>query len=132
MIKHVFFDLDHTLWDFERNSAEAFKTIFHRNQIELNLQEFLKVYKPINEQYWKLYREERISKPKLRFGRLSDAFDEIRFEVTDELIKTLSVQYIEHLPDHNALFQGAIPVLDYLSSKYSLHIITNGFNEVQH
>jgi len=132
MIKHVFFDLDHTLWDFERNSAQAFRTIFSRNEIELDLEEFLRAYKPINEQYWKLYREERISKPKLRYGRLSDAFGAIGHKVTDDLINTLSVQYIEHLPDHNALFKGAIPVLDYLSAKYTLHIITNGFNEVQH
>ncbi len=132
MIKHVFFDLDHTLWDFERNSAEAFKTIFQRNNVELNLEEFLSVYKPINERYWKLYREERISKPKLRYGRLNDAFNAVSHKVTDELINTLAIQYIEHLPDHNALFQGTIQVLDYLSPKYALHIITNGFNEVQH
>ena len=132
MIKHVFFDLDHTLWDFERNSAEAFKTIFTRNNLELDLPRFLAAYKPINEHYWKLYREERISKPKLRYGRLSDAFQAISHQVTDDLIHTLSEQYIEHLPDHNALFQGAINVLDYLSQKYALHIITNGFNEVQH
>lgn len=132
MIKHVFFDLDHTLWDFERNSAQAFNAIFLRNEIGLDIQRFLASYKPINERYWKLYREERISKPDLRFGRLRDAFDAIEHQVSDELIATLAIEYIEHLPNYNALFKGAQSVLDYLKVNYSLHIITNGFNEVQH
>ena len=73
-IAHIFFDLDHTLWDFEKNSALTFKKIFEINNIEIDLNQFLEVYIPINFKYWKLYREEKIDKSSLRYGRLSDAF----------------------------------------------------------
>lgn len=131
-IKHVFFDLDHTLWDFEANSAKAFEHIFEFNNLEVALDKFLKEYKPINEHYWKLYREERISKPDLRFARLKDAFERVNYCVSDNLIHKLSVEYIDHLPNHNTLFDGALAILEYLYPKYSLHIITNGFDEVQY
>ena len=61
-IKHVFFDLDHTLWDFEKNSNLTFEKLFKTHNVELDLQDFLTEYVPINFQYWKLYREEKVSK----------------------------------------------------------------------
>ena len=73
--KHLFFDLDHTLWDFDKNSSFTFDKIFNINNIQVELEEFLKVYMPINLAYWKLYREEKIDKNSLRFARLKDAFD---------------------------------------------------------
>ena len=61
-ITDIFFDLDHTLWDFERNSALTFEKILGQNKIDVNLDSFLKIYVPINLDYWKLYREDRITK----------------------------------------------------------------------
>lgn len=58
-LSHIFFDLDHTLWDFDKNSGLTFEKIFLLNNIDTNLKEFLEVYEPINFQYWKLYREEK-------------------------------------------------------------------------
>jgi len=130
-IKHVFFDLDHTLWDFDKNSALTFKRIFEIHNIEVNLEGFLNVYEPINLKYWKLYREERISKPDLRYNRLREAFDGVSYFPSDDVINDLSVAYIEHLTTINYLFDGAIEILDYLKQNYQLHIITNGFSEAQ-
>lgn len=130
-IKHVFFDLDHTLWDFDRNSALTFEKIFILNGISINLDEFLEVYVPLNLAYWKMYREERIDKESLRFRRLDDAFKQLNFEVTTRMIYRLSEDYIKYLTTFNHLFEGTFELLDYLSPKYSLHIITNGFKEVQ-
>lgn len=130
-ITDVFFDLDHTLWDFDRNSGLAFATIFEKNQIQVDLQEFLEIYMPINFQYWKWYREERVTKNQLRYGRFKKTFDALNIKVTDDTIDKLSEDYIEHLPDHNYLFDGTIELLDYLKQHYKLHIITNGFEEVQ-
>ena len=130
-IKHVFFDLDHTLWDFDKNSGLTFQKIFELNGIDVNLKEFLEVYEPINLNYWKLYREERVSKANLRYGRLKDAFDAINIEVEDVMINNLSVSYIEYLTTFNHLFEGTSEILDYLKAKYELHIITNGFEEAQ-
>ncbi len=130
-IKHVFFDLDHTLWDFETNSNQTFEFIFEKNKIPINYSDFKAKYRPINQKYWKLYREEKVSKEELRTGRLTETFQELKFEATPDLISILSYEYIEHLASYNALFEGAIEVLEYLHPKYELHIITNGFEEVQ-
>jgi putative hydrolase of the HAD superfamily len=130
-IKHVFFDLDHTLWDFDKNSGLTFEKILGINGIEVELSTFLEVYEPINLKYWKLYREEKVTKPALRYGRLKEAFDAIDVEVEDHVIDKLSVAYIDHLTTFNHLFEGTIDILNYLRTKYHLHIITNGFEEAQ-
>jgi putative hydrolase of the HAD superfamily len=131
-IKHIFFDLDHTLWDFETNSNCAFKTIFEKHKVPVSLDKFLNYYRGINQEYWKLYREEKITKSALRVGRLKDTFTKINVTVSDKLIDDLSIDYIEVLPNYNELFEGALEILDYLKPKYEMHIITNGFNEVQY
>ena len=130
-INHIFFDLDHTLWDFEKNSDIAFTTIFKKHNVNVEVVKFLNYYKDINQTYWKLYREERITKEDLRVGRLKDTFSKIKYNATNELIDFLSVDYIEFLPSNNYLFEGAFEILDYLHPNYEMHIITNGFNEVQ-
>ena len=130
-IEHIFFDLDHTLWDFETNSAKAFEFIFSESNINVDLKTFLHLYTPINLKYWKLYREERVSKPVLRYKRLKETFDGLEYKITDDQIAHLAKIYIDNLPNYNNLFEGTIEVLNYLITKYQLHIITNGFEEVQ-
>ena len=130
-IEHVFFDLDHTLWDFEKNSDLAFQKVFNKQNINIDLTLFLKDYKPINKEYWKLYREEKVTKKELRYGRLKKAFDKINYTISDKLIDIIAIEYIEFLPDFNHLFKDTIKILDYLKTKYQLHIITNGFEEIQ-
>jgi putative hydrolase of the HAD superfamily len=131
-ITDVFFDLDHTLWDFDKNSALTFEKIFEINEIEVEINKFLDIYLPINLNYWKLYREDKVSKETLRFGRLNDAFLALEVEVGREVVDKLSDDYIEHLSSFNHLFDNTFEILDYLNENYSLHIITNGFDEVQH
>ncbi len=130
-ISHIFFDLDHTLWDFDKNSALTFEKIFNINNLEINIDAFLEVYVPINVRYWKLYREEKIDKDKLRYGRLDDAFNILQIKVKRSMIYKLSDDYITYLCTFNNLFEGTIEILEYLHQKYQLHIITNGFKEVQ-
>lgn len=127
----IFFDLDHTLWDFEKNSALAFEKIFEKHQLDLNLEEFLLHYIPTNLKYWKLYRDEKISQEDLRYHRLKEVFGLMNKEVVDEMIHLLSHEYIHYLPQFNYLYEGAWEILDYLFPKYKLHIITNGFQTVQ-
>jgi putative hydrolase of the HAD superfamily len=130
-IEHIFFDLDHTLWDFEKNSALTFNKIFLENKINLEIDDFLKVYVPLNLKYWKLYRNEKISKEDLRYERLKKSFDAISYSVSDAMIDKLATEYMDNLSSFNHLFEGAIELLDYLKEKYTLHIITNGFEEIQ-
>jgi len=131
-IEHIFFDLDHTLWDFDRNSALAFKEIFENQNIKLDVDDFLQVYMPINFKYWEQYRNNTVTKEGLRYGRLKDSFDRLKFETQDTTINLIADNYIEYLPNNNYLLEGSLEMLDYLSQYYKLHIITNGFEEVQH
>ena len=132
-ITDIFFDLDHTLWDFDRNSKLAFQRLFDRHSIPANLDDFIEVYEPINFQYWKLYREERIDKLGLRRGRFLDAFKPFGLQFSTDQLDELATSYITELPKDNHLFDGTMDVLRYLSEKkFKMHIITNGFEEVQH
>ena len=131
-IEHIFFDLDHTLWDFDKNSGLAFNSIFQKNKIEVEIDRFMEVYSPINENYWKLYRQNRVSQQDLRYGRLRESFDSLEIDLTKEQIDLLAIDYIDYLPQNNILLEGAVELLEYLAPKYRLHIITNGFREVQY
>ena len=130
-IKNIFFDLDHTLWDFERNSALTFDLLFKKYNLDIDLNSFLKVYIPINLKYWRLYRNESISKEYLRFNRLNDVFKKLKINISSDLIKKISYDYIEYLPNFNHLIDGAHELLLYLKNKYKLFLITNGFRNVQ-
>lgn len=131
-IEHVYFDLDHTLWDFDKNSALTFDVIFKEENINLEIRDFLDTYVPINIEYWARYRNNLVSKEVLRTGRLRDSFEALKIQVSDEIINVLSDKYIKVLPGFNHLLQDTIEILTYLKLKYKLHIITNGFEEIQH
>lgn len=130
-VTDVFFDLDHTLWDFEKNSELTFNKILSGNNVKVDLNDFLEVYVPANLEFWKLYREDKITKENLRYQRLKTVFDRLGYSISETLIHTLSEEYITYLSSYNHLFPNAIEILDYLKPNYKLHIITNGFQEVQ-
>ena len=130
-IKDIFFDLDHTLWDFDKNSDLTFFKILEKNNIKIDVNKFLNEYHPVNRKYWEMYRENKVSKADLRFYRLSDTFDKLNYKLDHNVINKLAVDYIEHLSDFNNLIPNSLPVLDTLKLKFNMHIITNGFKEVQ-
>lgn len=131
-ITAIFFDLDHTLWDFEKNSALTFQKIFEMQVLDIPLESFLRAYEPINHYYWKLYRENRITQEELRHKRLSDTLAAIHFTLNEATISKISTDYIKHLSSFSHLFEGTHSLLAYLKNKFKLHIITNGFESVQH
>lgn len=132
---HLFFDLDHTLWDFEKNSKSALKQIFKETELNQKIEKFSTfhgVYQNANKLLWQQYGKGKINKELLRTKRFKDALK--YFKIEDEnLVETLSQRYIEVSPFQKNLFPGAIETLSDLSKEgYKLHIITNGFLEVQH
>lgn len=131
-ITDVFFDLDHTLWDFDVNSELAFETILKKNHSTIAISDFIEKYIPINQACWKLYQYDKITHDELRYNRLKHTFDALEYSVSDVQIESIAQDYIELLPQNNCLFDGAVEVLEYLEKKYKLHVITNGFAEVQY
>ncbi|MBE0391959.1 MULTISPECIES: YjjG family noncanonical pyrimidine nucleotidase [unclassified Flavobacterium] len=130
-ISDVFFDLDHTLWDFDKNSEITFGKILSNYHPSVQITEFIEKYVPINQACWKLYQFDKITHEELRYNRLKESFDAINYVITDAQISVIAEDYLTHLPDNNHLFDGAFEVLDYLNERYNLHIITNGFAAVQ-
>lgn len=131
-IQHIFFDLDHTLWDFEKNSQLVFARIFDANYPHIPLDDFIAAYMPINKACWQLYQVDQMSHDELRYQRLKQSFDALAVAISDHEINQIATDYIHYLPDFNHLFDDAHEVLRYLQSNYHLHIITNGFAEVQY
>lgn len=134
--KHLFFDLDHTLWDFEANARLTLQTLYE----DLNLQErgvtdftlFYKNYLVHNDNLWDLYRKGLIKQDELRIKRMRLAL--IDFKIADEeLSEKMNIQFLDLLPTRNILFPHTKEILQYLVGKnYDLHLITNGFETVQH
>lgn len=135
-LRHIFFDLDHTLWDFQANSRAALTEIHSTLKLTEkgvgDLEAFLTAYEEENEKCWSLYREGRMSKEVLRSERFLQAFR--RFGVVDETIaKRAGDSYIEISPRKTELVAGTLELLEHLANRnYRLHILTNGFEEVQH
>ncbi|MEY2692382.1 MAG: hypothetical protein RIT03_772 [Bacteroidota bacterium] len=130
-IQHLFFDLDHTLWDFEKNSQLAFERIFDAQFPQISIDEFIAMYIPINKACWQLYQVDQMSHDQLRYQRLKQSFDAMNVSISDDEINQIAIDYITYLPEFNHLFDGVHEVLDYLQTKYDLHVITNGFAQVQ-
>ncbi|MCF8459220.1 MAG: YjjG family noncanonical pyrimidine nucleotidase [Flavobacteriales bacterium] len=134
-IKHVFFDLDRTLWDFESNSEATLKELFSEFKLSDKLgvsdNSFIHEYKRINEIFWEDYRNGTIEKHYLRYGRFETA---LKYFGRDDkqMAAEIGELYISRSPRKTGLIDGSIEVLEYLKPNYQLHIITNGFEEVQH
>lgn len=133
--KHIFFDLDHTIWDFDSNSALTLAEMYKFFRLDSlgfeSTEEFITRYKQINDEYWSWYRQGRVSKDQLRTGRFRDTL--MHVEHNDEVLANeLNEFYVTHSPHKTQLLPHAEEVLKYLCTKYVLHLITNGFKEVQY
>ena len=134
-MKHLFFDLDRTLWDFESNSHETLIEICIKHKLDdrgvNDFDSFIRVYKDNNEKLWDLYRKNQISQKDLRRKRFEQTLN--TYKIFDsKLSETIGEDYVNLCPKKTKLFPFVIEVLEYLFEKYSLHIITNGFEKVQH
>lgn len=131
-ITDLFFDLDHTLWDFDANSALAFAKVLEEYNIPIHLDDFLSVYKPINTKYWDDYSYNKISASDLKTGRLRETLDLFSKSYHEKELEKISDSYLKELTKNNQLFDDAIPTLKYLFTRYKMHIITNGFSTEQY
>jgi putative hydrolase of the HAD superfamily len=132
--KHIFFDLDHTLWDFERNAEETKHEMFEVLKLKErgieNYETFREKYVGINLALWALYRDDKVGKDELNFRRFYDTLCVLGID-DRELGEAMAAGFIEGISTKTYLFPHAKEILEYLYTKYPLYIITNGFEEVQ-
>jgi putative hydrolase of the HAD superfamily len=133
-IKHIFFDFDDTLWDFEKNSAIVLEQLFAEYELSEKLKTdfdtFHVTYKKINQELWRSYYKKEIDKQYLRNNRFDLAFREFSYTNYKENLE-VTEHYLARSPYGTHLKADCIDTLNYLKEKYTLHIITNGFKEVQ-
>ncbi|KAA9355224.1 YjjG family noncanonical pyrimidine nucleotidase [Larkinella humicola] len=134
MYKHLFFDLDHTLWDFDRNSTESIFELYEVFRLSeagiASADEFNRHFIAINNQLWSDFYNNRLTHTdirKYRFRMVMDAVGVSDHSVCDQMNEA----YLQLLPRKPHLMESASDVLDYLKERYQLHIITNGFDEIQ-
>lgn len=131
--KHLFFDLDNTLWDFRANSSAAFSDVFEKLGLSIRINDFgrfLEVYELYNEQLWEEYRKGKMKKDFMRSQRLTLTFREFGIDEPD-IINRVNELYLDTAPKKTNLFPGVPETLEYLSQRYKLYILTNGFYEIQ-
>jgi len=132
---HLFFDLDHTLWDTDRNAEESLREIFEeQNLVEKGIPDFEQFhsrYQNHNERLWGLYAENKVGKDAVRVHRFLNTLQD--FEIhRPEIAHEIADQFVQRTPYKKHLIPGAFALLDELHGRYHLSIITNGFKEAQH
>jgi len=128
--RHLFFDLDNTIWDFNLNSYYALKETFKIFKLELNqFENFFEVYTKNNDRLWELYRQNGITKDELSKSRFDLTFKETAIKGATGF--DFNREYLMQMPLQTRLCDGAEETLGKLAGKYEMHIITNGFSEVQ-
>ena len=133
--QHLFFDLDHTLWDFETNSKETIQELYNTHRLAdlgiVDFDGFYSTYSAHNHRLWDRYTKGFIKQEELRWKRVYLSL--LDFKVANEpLAKQMSQAYLEILPNKKHLFPYTIEILEYLKQRdYKMHLITNGFESVQ-
>lgn len=132
---HIFFDLDHTLWDFDTNAYQTLQELYEKYFLEArgvrSFSTFIDRYKQINDEMWTQYSKGQITKESLRSERFYRAL--LEHGIDDrELSIAIGNDYVAFSPIKTALFPFTVETLAYLGKKYGLYILTNGFEEVQH
>ena len=132
--KHIFFDLDHTLWDFNTNCRLTLDELHNKYafaELGFSQQEFYTVYKEINDKMWEGYHKGTITKEEVRTKRFEYTFSRLGHK-KNTIPSGLDEEFLVLCPAKGQVFPFAHEVLDYLTGKgYIMHIITNGFRETQ-
>lgn len=134
-VTHIFFDLDHTLWDTDRNAEESLRELFQELQLAEKgnccFEEFHEVYRSHNNRLWGLYAENKVGRDAVRTHRFLQTYQD--FGIDDhESVHRLADEFVLRTPRRKHLIEGTEELLQYATGKYELNIITNGFKETQH
>lgn len=131
---HLFFDLDHTLWDFDRASEETWRSLWGEHALEERIPGGFDIFYPIycahNDRMWERFRNGHMKREELRWKRVWHSFLDLKLYDT-ELAHELSAAYLKLLPTQTFLMPSAKELLDHCKGRYGMHLITNGFETTQ-
>jgi len=131
--RHIFFDLDHTLWDFETNCAQTLEELYELykfSRLGFSSNDLIEKYNVVNYRMWYDYNRGKIDKDEMRKTRFQQTFAELSVDPS-YVPDTMNEKFLQICPSKGNVMPHAHEVLEYLSNKYTLHIITNGFKETQ-
>lgn len=128
-IKHLFFDLDHTLWDYDKSARETLLAIHKMLNLNADTSTFLEVFYDVNNQLWHLYNEGKIDREYIKKSRFEQIFEKMGEDVSRS--PEASSYFLNECSNKPYLMEDALTALRHLEGRYQLHIITNGFNDSQ-
>lgn len=133
--QHIFFDLDHTLWDFDRNAEVCLFAIYEQQHLERkgvpSFTDFLEKFTKINRSFWAKLEAKEITHEELRQQRFGKVLEALGCGYDASLSEQINDQFLDMLPSQSHLIEGATEILHYLKPNYQLHILSNGFYEIQ-
>ncbi|MEQ9438183.1 MAG: YjjG family noncanonical pyrimidine nucleotidase [Cyclobacteriaceae bacterium] len=132
---HILFDLDHTLWDFDRCATETLMELYHTHQLQslgcASAEDFCQAFHEVNHRLWALYNQGEYDSDRLRNERFFLVFEALQLAYNEQVPPLLAREYLAICPTKTHVIPDAIATLDILQTRYQLHIITNGFSDVQ-
>jgi YjjG family noncanonical pyrimidine nucleotidase len=135
LYKHLFFDLDHTLWDFERNAHDCLMEMYTHFKLKelgvVDANSFFEKFSETNQYYWALLEKREITSDYIRKNRFKTTLSILGVDIDEFFSLKMTEVFIELLPQKKLLIEGALELLDYLKPNYQLHIISNGYNDMQ-
>lgn len=134
-IRHLFFDLDHTLWDFEGNAKTCLDQIYHTHRISdlgvVNFDVFYSTFSEVNKHYWYLLDTKKISHQQLRRERFQTTLARLEVDISSGLSEAMNEQFMSLLPSQPLLMPYTLELLETLKPHFQLHILSNGFQQIQ-
>lgn len=131
--KHILFDLDHTLWDFEKNATEALYELYASYSLadhNFSAEKFCEIFHQVNYHLWHLHQTGDYDQARLRADRFKMIFAQLGMADHDMPLD-IADAYLQLCPSKPYVFPHTYDMLEYLQSRYHLHIVTNGFSDVQ-
>jgi putative hydrolase of the HAD superfamily len=132
--RHLFFDLDHTLWDFEQNASECLVELFDAFNLSasgITFDQFFSAFSVTNQSLWHQLEQQLITHDYLRRVRFKASLAALNVTISEDKSVKINDGFLEMLPYKKGLINGCMEVLETLQGKYSMHILSNGFQEVQ-
>ncbi len=132
--KNLFFDLDDTLWAFSVNAQSTFFEMYQKHRYGRyfpSFEHFYQLYQQRNHQLWVDYAAGKVTKDELNRQRFLYPLQVVGVPRAEEVATAFAKDFFQVIPTKSEVVPHAHEVLQELSSRYNLYILSNGFHELQ-